>query len=236
MNFEIENINGVLKVNPETLELNKVIGLVRITSPDKSTNCHVVLKHKGLEYDSNKILSAYGLPQYIVDFPIYNGRITTKDISEFQFMILPPNIKLKVELFEATPIKSRDLFNHIERQPIKYTVENKNGVHEYSDSFEINDRVKILRVIIMHPVGERNPITYIVKKISNKDKNLKFDDSSTASSGQCSTVNHFDIDEFISHTNDLKFELIENSKIQVHLLFKEREPIQYDYPTINLFE
>ena len=122
------------------------------------------------------------------------------------------------------------------REPIQYTVENKNGVYEYSDSFEINDTVKI-RINILHPLGERNPLTYIVKNISIKGEKVPFDDSGSASSGQCSTVNDLRIPVFIKNTEDLKFELIhENSKIAIMLLFKEHEPPEYDYyapPTIN---
>ncbi len=125
-------------------------------------------------------------------------------------------------------------------EPIIYTVENKNGIHEYSDSFEVNDTVKI-RIIILHPVIERNPLMDIVKNISNKDKNIPFDNSATAVFGYCSTINDLPVNEFLNNTNDLKFELIENSKIAVMLLFKHHEPPLRNWatptsPTMPIYE
>ncbi len=134
------------------------------------------------------------------------------------------------------------------REPIQYTVENKNGVHEYSDSFEINDWV-LIRINILHPIKERNFLTSILKRISCQDGDIKFDDSSNDYSGQCSTIHHpcgLHRDVFIKNTKDLKFELIENSKIAVMLLFKKKyvvhsyfPPSDYDYytpPTPRLLE
>lgn len=122
----------------------------------------------------------------------------------------------------------------MKREPIQYTIENKNGVHEYSDSFEVNDTVKI-RINILHPVAERNWLTSIVKNISIKGEKVPFDDSGNSVSGQCSTVNDLRYEVFVNNTNDLKFELIENSKIAIMLLFKQKYVV-YDYfpPTPNI--
>ena len=108
------------------------------------------------------------------------------------------------------------------KKPIEYIVENKNGVHEYLGSFVIDDTIRIIRIIILHPVGGRNPIMDIVKKISNKDKNIPFNNSGTDYCGWCSTVNDLYVNEFLNSTNDLKFELIENSKIRVILIYKRK--------------
>lgn len=106
------------------------------------------------------------------------------------------------------------------KSPIKYTIENIDGKHHVSDSFEINDKIELIRIIIKHPIYERNPITRIIKNISNKEQNIHFDDSQNSWNGQCSTITDLKVDEFVNNTNDIKFKLLENSKIELHI-FKE---------------
>lgn len=114
------------------------------------------------------------------------------------------------------------------KEPIKYTIQNKNGIYEYSDSFEINDTVTI-RIIILHPIRERNPLTDIVKRSSIEGNDIFFDDSGSTCSGYVSTVNDLRNPVFIKNTNDLKFELIENSKIQIMLLYNKLPPLESMY-------
>lgn len=107
--------------------------------------------------------------------------------------------------------------------PIKYTVENINGVHSVSDSFDVNDKIKLIRIIIKNPINERNPITSIIKNISNKEKNIHFNDSQNDWNGHCSTLTDLRVDEYINNTNDFKFELIENSKIELSIFTEYEE-------------
>ena len=102
---------------------------------------------------------------------------------------------------------------------VTYSVSNKNNIYSCSSSFEINDRIKILVMIIEHPIKQINLITDIVKQISNNGRNIKFDNHSTDWSGQCSEIHRLFINEFIKNTNDLVFKMIDNSKITVQLHF-----------------
>lgn len=103
------------------------------------------------------------------------------------------------------------------KPPVKYTIENIDGKYHVSDSFDINEKINHIRIIIKHPIYERNPITSIIKNISNKEKNIRFYDSWNSWNSQCSTITELNIDEFINNTSDLIFELIENSKIECHI-------------------
>lgn len=112
--------------------------------------------------------------------------------------------------------------------PIKYTIENIDGKHYVSDSFDVNEKINAIRIIIKHPIYERNPLTNIVKKISNKYKNIPFDDSWNSCNSQCSTITQLYVDEFINNTSDLIFELIENSKIELHIF------TDYELPSLSI--
>ena len=119
-------------------------------------------------------------------------------------------------------------------QPIKYIIENKNGKYYISDSFDVHDKINMIRIIIKHPIYERNPLTRIVKNISNKEKNIPFDDRNNDYSGQCSTVTTMPIDEFINNTSDLMFELIENSKIELNIFTDYKLPeLNYAMPNLQ---
>lgn len=122
------------------------------------------------------------------------------------------------------------------KKPIKYTIENIDGKYHVSDSFDVNDKIKMIRIIIKHPIYERNPLTSIVKSISNKEKNIPFDDRNNDYSGQCSTITTMPVDEFINNTGDLRFELIENSKIELYIFTDWELPSLLYFaepPTIN---
>ncbi len=124
--FEVENIKGVLKYTPEKLDVNKVIGLVRITSSDEKKDNLIVFDCHGKQYNTHKQLSAYGLPHYVCDFILYNENsssgVLVNNINEFEFVILPETIKLTVELFEHQKINtSRKLFKG------DFMVDNKNA-------------------------------------------------------------------------------------------------------------
>lgn len=104
--------------------------------------------------------------------------------------------------------------------PITYTVENKNGVYEYSDSFEINGTISLIRMKVIEEKENRsNAARYIVKQLLINGKDTDLEQYFSGTGFYCS-VHDLPITEYLSSINDLTFELIENSKIQVELFLK----------------
>jgi len=109
--FTIENINGVIKFTPDNIEINKKIGLVRAYPIGKEIYIDISINFQGFLFKRG--LDAYGGQNDIQNF--YNFKYFVKDIKELEFMNVPENVKLKVQLFEALPINpSRKLFESTE--------------------------------------------------------------------------------------------------------------------------
>lgn len=93
---------------------------------------------------------------------------------------------------------------------IKYTIENKNGVYEYSDSFEINNTTSLIRIQTEPSIQLRKKLKQVF--IKQKDINyLSFDSANSYPQ----YIIDIPITEFLNNTGDLTFKLIENSKIEV---------------------
>jgi hypothetical protein len=105
--FLIENVDGVIKFIPENIEVNKKIGLIRAFDIDEKKYIDIYLNFNGFLFKRG--LDAYGGQNSIQDF--YNFKYFVKDIKELEFINVPENVKIKVQLFEALPINpSRKLF------------------------------------------------------------------------------------------------------------------------------
>ena len=111
--------------------------------------------------------------------------------------------------------------------PIKYTVENKDGVYEYSDSFDINRTTSLIRIQTLYPIKntfEDNPM-YLIKRffVNDTEVMVKY---FVGTGGEFVVILDIPLEKFLNSTNDLKFELIENSKIEVILFLKRHENIE----------
>jgi hypothetical protein len=104
--FTIENIEGVIKFTPDNIEINKKIGLVRAYPIDKEIYIDISFNFYGFLFKRG--FDAYGGQNDIQSF--YNFKYHVKDIKEFEFINVPENVKLKVQLFQHQPINtSRNL-------------------------------------------------------------------------------------------------------------------------------
>lgn len=116
-------------------------------------------------------------------------------------------------------------FNRDEKEkefskPIKFTVKNKNGIYEFSDSLNIGRTTSFIRVQSEEP----NQIRDILKSVFIKDKEIKIKE--VFSEYYSPTCIDLYSEHFINSTNDLKFDLNEGSKIEVLLAFKKYENIE----------
>lgn len=100
---------------------------------------------------------------------------------------------------------------------IKYTIENKGGIHHVSDIFDINENIGLIRVINKSLILDElpSPILIITDFSINGIKIAH--ESFFSVYGFLSTINDFPIDMFIKSTNDIKIEIKENSKIEVNI-------------------
>lgn len=114
--FEVENIDGKIKISPESLLVNKPIGLIRTISSIKDKENKTPFKYKG-EY-KKILIHAYGslIPVNMAEFIfIKNGecKLFVEDIKDFDFSELPEKETLTVIMFEYTPINPpRKLFKN----------------------------------------------------------------------------------------------------------------------------
>ncbi|MBK7362918.1 MAG: hypothetical protein IPJ01_11520 [Micavibrio sp.] len=105
--FLIENIDGVIKFTPDNIQVNKKIGLIRAFDIDEKKYIDISFNFNGFLFKRG--IDAYGGQCSIQYF--YNFNYLVKDIKEFEFINVPENVKLKVQLFEHQPINtSRKLF------------------------------------------------------------------------------------------------------------------------------
>ncbi len=119
------------------------------------------------------------------------------------------------------------------QKTIKYTIENINGIQTVSDSFEINDNLRFVRITnksLILKEQESSPILIITNFSINGIEVLyeKF---------LHPHWNHYSIfdlpiSKLLKNTNDIKIEIKDNSKIEVFLCFEEpwRENSKYPQP------
>ncbi len=119
--------------------------------------------------------------------------------------------------------------------PIQYTIENKNGVYEYSKKFEINGippKIIVERVVPL-PENKDNSLMGIVKLFLIKDTKINlslFRDPYGGNGAKIELMNG----QFLNSTDDLIFELTENSKIEVTLFFKLSE-LELQFESFELY-
>jgi hypothetical protein len=102
---------------------------------------------------------------------------------------------------------------------IKYTIEYKNDTYLYSDFFLINKKTDIIR---FRTLGENSDIEKNIKKIYINGKDIDFKSICAANTAFKLTVICIIVNEFLNSTNDIKIELIENSKIEVFLFTEDK--------------
>jgi hypothetical protein len=111
--------------------------------------------------------------------------------------------------------KTLKMEKEIKNKPVQYTIENKNGVYEYSDSFEVNGTTSLIRIKVLEKGANSNDwVEQIVKKFLIKGNNFDFSNYFNVN-GIPPHFRDIFIDVYLNNINDLTFELIENSKIQV---------------------
>lgn len=119
--FEVENIDGKIKISPESLLVNKPIGLIRTISSIKDKENKTPFKYKGEEY-KKILIHAYGslIPVNMAEFIFTDYlhekikcKLFVEDIKDFDFSELPEKETLTVIMFEYTPINPpRKLFKN----------------------------------------------------------------------------------------------------------------------------
>jgi hypothetical protein len=123
---------------------------------------------------------------------------------------------------------------------IKYTIENKEGIHNVSNYFDINEDIALIRIINKSLIlkEELSSPTLIITNFSINGVNFLYKQP-LSPYGHCSTV--FDlppISELLKNTNDIKIEIKENSKIEVNIFFSKKigklnNFENFSAPTIN---
>lgn len=101
--FTIENIDGVVKFTPDNIQVNKKIGLIRAFDIDEKKYIDISFNFNGLLIKSG--IDPYGGQNSVQNF--YNFKYHVKDIKEFEFINVPKNVKLKIQLFEHQPINTK---------------------------------------------------------------------------------------------------------------------------------
>lgn len=119
--FEVENIEGKIKISPESLLVNKPIGLIRTISSIKDKENKIPFKYKGEEY-KKILIHPYGslMPINMAEFVFTETKpkgveckLFVEDIKDFDFSELSEKETLTVIMFEYTPINPpRKLFKN----------------------------------------------------------------------------------------------------------------------------
>lgn len=92
--FEVENVNGKIKINSEQYKLNKQVGLIRVS------NCSYISLFKYKEY---LCICSNALQQGVYDIPV--GNLLVGDINDFDFSDLKKDSKIEVILFPTYSIE-----------------------------------------------------------------------------------------------------------------------------------
>lgn len=116
--------------------------------------------------------------------------------------------------FQNDNTKNSTVANHFE-----FTVENKNGVIEYSHNLDINKEIGLIRITtddhdINKPSG--SSVKEIVKKLSINGNEIVTKYSFSPYNEPLSIINTT-IREFVKNPSDFTFELVENRKINIKL-------------------
>lgn len=109
------------------------------------------------------------------------------------------------------------------KTPIKYIVENIDGNHYTSDTIEINQNVilisiKTLHITELNDVNDSRPENVIEKFLINNE--IVIVKSFFGVGGSPITELDLPINYFLTNTNDLKIELVKNSKIELNIYTK----------------
>jgi len=99
--FSIENIDGVIKFTPDNIEVNKKIGLIRAFDIDEKKYIDISFNFYGRLF-KRSMFDPYGGQNPIQNFGNFNYII--KNIKELEFIDVPENVKIRVQLFEALKI------------------------------------------------------------------------------------------------------------------------------------
>lgn len=105
---------------------------------------------------------------------------------------------------------------------IKYTIENKGGIHHVSDVFDINENIGLIRVINKSLILKEeysSPTLIITNFLINGIEVLYKEFISPH--GNHSTIFDLPISKLLKNTNDIKIEIKENSKIEVQIFTEE---------------
>ncbi len=110
-----------------------------------------------------------------------------------------------------------------EKKMVEYTIENNDGVYKQSDSFEINKKISLIKLIRLEPLEEngRNDLKELVYKFSINGEVINLSPFISAYNAPLSEVSLV-VNVLIKSTDDLKFEIAKNSKIGVVLFFENK--------------
>ena len=118
---------------------------------------------------------------------------------------------------------------------IKYTIENKGGIHHVSNFFDINENLGLIRIVNKSLILKEeysSPILIITNfSINGIEVSYK---KHLSPHWNHSTFFDLITHKFLKDTNDIKIELKENSKIEVSLFTGDiNNPlVNYTAPTI----
>ncbi len=108
--FEVENIYGVITITPKSLVIRKHIGYVRCISSRMDIKNEIPFKYNGEEYRPVTIHAYNTTPIHYADFVCTDGllekercKLYIEDINLFTFDKLPYGEKLTVMMFEYKP-------------------------------------------------------------------------------------------------------------------------------------
>ena len=108
------------------------------------------------------------------------------------------------------------------KDPIKYTIENINGIQKESDYFDVSDNLALIRIInksLILKESESSPILIITDFSINGIK-ISYEKYLPPHWNHYSVFD-LPISQFLKNTNGIKIEIKENSKIEIILFFKK---------------
>lgn len=122
------------------------------------------------------------------------------------------------------------------KNPIKYTIENIDGKHCVSDSFEVNEDIYIIRIknLIDNKETQLNCPTLLITDFKINDTLIVWK-SPFNPFGFCNSIIDITKDLFIKNTKDIIIEIKEKSKIEVQIFTGQINNtfVNYAYPRIN---
>ena len=106
------------------------------------------------------------------------------------------------------------------KQPIKFTIENKDGVYIRTKDQEVNANIGLIRI----KSTEKKFVGQLVNKFTVKKKEIFLHDSFYVTPLPFYIDDIYPIEIFIKNTSEIEVELVEGSKIEVKLFPKQHEP------------